>query len=138
MFYDDGYFIQNFYQYYHLPDNPLLYYFSEDCPNLFYNGTRLTHPAKQSGQTVYLPLEPVVTALGGSLAWNGDVLTIRLNDAEVVCAENMLTFSGGHIDLSGRTQRHFGKLYWEDRLLFEVFGITCTKDAENQITVEFR
>lgn len=139
MFYEDGFFLNYFYEYYNLPERPVLYYLSKSSPEIFYDGMRLTHPAEKNGGSWYLPLEPVVTAAGGHLNWNGSLLAIQLGEQEAVCRRDTLFLSDGKaIALDNRTLRRFGKIYWDAGLFSDVFGIKCRKAGENRIFVEMR
>ena len=139
MFYEDGYFLNYFYEYYNLPEKPVLYYLSKGSPEVIYNGTRLTHPAEKIGNSWYLPLEPVVTAAGGCLNWNGSVLVVRLGEKKAVYRRDTLFLSDGQtIAMDNRTLRRFGKIYWDAGLFSDIFGIDCRNTGKNQIIVEMR
>ena len=139
MFYEDGFFLNYFYEYYNLSEKPVLYYLSKSSPEIFYDETKLTHPAEKNGGSWYLPLEPIVTAAGGHLNWNGSLLAIQLGEQEVICRRDTLFLSDGRtIALDNRTLRRFGKIYWDAGLFSDVFGIKCRKAGENRVFVEMR
>lgn len=140
MFYEEGYFTKYFYRYYRLPENPVIYYSSAGCPQIYFGDQRLTHPAVYSNGKRYLPLAPVINAAGGNLFWNGDVLTVKLGDKTVEGYKNdWISVSGGERQfLEGRSVKRFGKIYWEEELFSDIFGVVCYKEGENRLYVEMR
>ena len=137
MFYDDGFFLKYFYDYYRLPDDAVIYYSCKDGSDIYYGETRLTHPALKDGDKLYLPLAPVITAAGGELSWSGDVLTIRLGNKTVEGYKSKwISYDENIVPLEKRSQNRFGKIYWDAELFSEVFGIVCNENGENKIYVE--
>ena len=137
MFYEDGFFTKYFYQYYNLPENPILYYGGAEYQKAYFNKERLTHPAVQKGDALYLPLASVAEKKGATLSWQGDTLTIEMDTRAFTLEENVLTVAHGSYfqDIKSKSTRYFGKIYWEKALLTEIFNVTVLeKDGAVYIT----
>ena len=68
------------------------------------------------------------------------MLTVKLGDKTVEGYKNdWISVSGGERQfLEGRSVKRFGKIYWEEELFSDIFGVVCYKEGENRLYVEMR
>ncbi len=132
MMFQDGYFYTKFCSLYDLEHTEILLE-SANHPAVFCGETQLTFPAITDGETVYLSLENVIFALGGSIAWTPQEMEIHYDGREWILRNDILEADRYTYDAKESIRHDYSCILMEKDLMALVFRLNITFDAEQYV-----
>jgi hypothetical protein len=130
MAHDDGFFYQHFRRYHRLEWYNRVMFFSDIyAPIYTVDGIRLRMPIQISGDNILMPINQVITTLGGSYSWSPPYTWFYFNENEYVLdmRTGILSFyANGEVRWYDTTNRAFWGLYqyWYAEDILNIFGIS--------------
>ncbi len=136
MGYENGEFIDYFYQYYGIDDEMKkdVYYYTNPDSEIYYDNKLLQYPCLIESDNTFVPIRELTEALGGSCNWTRQNTAFQLDNFKSIVNNTTLVIEDSTNDgycgreLSQYIKHYLGKLYIDLDKTIYLLGIDVTQD----------